>query len=135
MLGRQAFVPRPYYNSTSRAAPFWPQAQPYLLVRAPLELFPSVGPCRLLVSLIFYRRWSSLCLTSFARSRATRCGPRIKARGKPGPLAVFVGDGDSVVHAAHAAARHSRHATFFLRPFSDHGFRGDQQPRDGCCIL
>jgi hypothetical protein len=30
-----------------------------------------------------------------------------------------------VVHAAHAAARHSRDARVLLRPFGDHGFRGN----------
>jgi hypothetical protein len=30
-----------------------------------------------------------------------------------------------VVHTAHATARHSRSPTVLLRPFGDHGFRGD----------
>src|SRR6266436_4308199 len=38
-------------------------------------------------------------------------------------------------HTAHATARHTRGRTFLLRPFGDHGFRGDQKPGDRRCIL
>src|SRR5207245_5033627 len=38
-------------------------------------------------------------------------------------------------HTSHATARHSGRPTFLLRPFGDHGFRGDQKPGDRCCIL
>src|SRR5258707_1753612 len=38
-------------------------------------------------------------------------------------------------HTAHATARHSGGTTFLLRPFGDHGFRGDQKPGDRRCIL
>src|SRR6266852_7893975 len=38
-------------------------------------------------------------------------------------------------HATHATARHSRAPTVLLRPFGDHGFRGDQKPGDRRCIL
>src|ERR1700685_33748 len=33
---------------------------------------------------------------------------------------------DLIVHAAHATARHSRGPTVLLRPFGNHGFRGDE---------
>src|SRR5712691_5632006 len=38
-------------------------------------------------------------------------------------------------HTAHATARHTGGRTFLLRPFGDHGFRGDQKPGDRGCIL
>src|SRR5258708_39315235 len=38
-------------------------------------------------------------------------------------------------HTAHATARHSGGTTFLLRPFGDHGFRGDQKPGNRRCIL
>src|SRR5438093_4868044 len=38
-------------------------------------------------------------------------------------------------HTAHATARHTGGPTFLLRPFGDHGFRGDQKPGDRRCIL
>src|SRR6267378_5238690 len=38
-------------------------------------------------------------------------------------------------HTAHSTARHSGGPAVFLRPFGDHGFRGDQKPGDRRCIL
>jgi hypothetical protein len=49
-----------------------------------------------------------------------------------------LGAADLVIHAAHTAhttARHSRSSAVLLRPFGDHGFRGDQKPGDRRCIL
>jgi hypothetical protein len=40
-----------------------------------------------------------------------------------------------IVRTAHATARHTGGSTFLLRPFSDHGFRGDQKPGDRRRIL
>ena len=40
-----------------------------------------------------------------------------------------------IVHSAHAAAGHCRSAALLLRNFSDHGFRGDQQPGDRRRVL
>ena len=40
-----------------------------------------------------------------------------------------------IVHAAHASTRHSRGPIVLLRPFGDHGFRGDQKTSDRRCIL
>jgi len=42
----------------------------------------------------------------------------------PGPSSFRLRVG-LIVHAAHAAARHSRGPTVLLRPFGDHGFRSD----------
>src|SRR6266481_3688492 len=47
----------------------------------------------------------------------------------PGPSSFRLRVG-LIVHAAHAAARHSRGPTVLLRPFGDHGLRGDQKPGD-----
>src|SRR5712671_8126947 len=41
----------------------------------------------------------------------------------------------AAAHTAHATARHTGGTTFLLRPFGDHGFRGDQKPGDRRCIL
>jgi hypothetical protein len=39
-------------------------------------------------------------------------------------------------HASHAAARRHRGAAgVLLRQFGDHRFGGDQERRDGCCVL
>src|SRR6266851_3409266 len=66
-----------------------------------------------------------------------RYGIRKKARKNPGPSSFRLRWGLIVhaAHAAHATARHSGRPTFLLRPFGDHGFRGDQKPGDRCCIL
>jgi hypothetical protein len=37
--------------------------------------------------------------------------------------------------ASRNTARHTGRRTFLLRPFGDHGFRGDQEPGDRRCIL
>ena len=60
-----------------------------------------------------------------------------KARTKSRAFVVSIG-ADLVVHTAHTAhttARHSRSPAVLLRPFGDHGFRGDQKPGDRRCVL
>jgi hypothetical protein len=54
--------------------------------------------------------------------RATRQEKRPGINPGPSSFRLRVG---LIVHAAHAAARHSRGPTVLLRPFGDHGFRGD----------
>src|SRR6266853_4633983 len=41
----------------------------------------------------------------------------------------------AAAHTAHATAGHPRGPSFLLRPFGDHGFRGDQKPGDRRRIL
>src|SRR5438477_2907676 len=55
----------------------------------------------------------------------------------PGPSSFRLRAGLIVhtAHAAHTTARHTGRRTFLLRPFGDHGFRGDQKPGDRRCIL
>ena len=40
-----------------------------------------------------------------------------------------------IVHPARPTAGHAGGCTFLLRPFGDHGFRGDQKPGDRRSIL
>jgi hypothetical protein len=43
--------------------------------------------------------------------------------------------GGLVIHATHTTTGHARSSAIFLRPFGDHGFRGDQKTGDRRCIL
>src|SRR5260221_9154338 len=55
--------------------------------------------------------------------QAALSGSLIKAPGFAGGYLLV-----HATHTAHATARHSGGTTFLLRPFGDHGFRGDQKP-------
>ena len=67
-------------------------------------------------------------LTTSQSDRCTRKKPELRAF-------VIWSKAELIIHAAHAAARHSRSTAIFVRPFSDHGFRGDQKAGDGRCVL
>src|SRR6516164_3669216 len=73
------------------------------------------------------------------RTSSTRIGVANKSSSFLPPLIAAASQRGLLIghtaHTAHAAARHTGGRTFLLRPFGDHGFRGDQKPGDRRCIL
>jgi hypothetical protein len=81
--------------------------------------------------------WASFAQKKLGAIRPRGCGIRKKARKKSraSSLRFWVSLVVHTPHATHTTARHTGGRTFLLRPFGDHGFRGDQQPGDRRSVL
>lgn len=77
------------------------------------------------------RAWvPHLIKTGAVRPRARGCGTEKRPGRNPGPssLRLWISLIVHTPHTTHTTAGHTQCRAFLLRPFGDHGFRGDQQP-------